>query len=197
MFNLTISKMSLLSKPFQNAVRETTSNLSQIQDSLDMIKDVLVPITNEIEMPFNTTDNEIFLNENRFVGTIDPNHQDMSAKFFQQRYITKINERCRSQMESAVKKCEKSFSDAYDRCYDKLPSVVNTLLCWPMKIDALCHVFKSGDSGKMCNSSHVIDRDFGDTYVELKTLGYSLQKHKDDQFDIDTNITINPSAGIK
>lgn len=192
-----MSKISLLSKPFQNAIRETSSNLSQIQDSLDMIKDVISPISDEIETPFNATNTETFSNESRSARTVDPNRTQTDAQYFQQRYVTKINDRCKEQMESAVKKCDKSFADAYDRCYDKLPSVVNTLLCWPMKIDALCNVFKAGDTKKMCDSANVIDRDFGDTYVELKTLESSLQKNKDEKISIDTNISINPSAEIQ
>lgn len=66
-----------------------------------------------------------------------------------------------------------------------------------MKIDALCNVFKPSDTGKMCNSANIIDRDFGDTYVELKALEYSLQKHNDDKVNIITNISINPSSELK
>ncbi|XP_037038627.1 protein sneaky [Bradysia coprophila] len=71
------------------------------------------------------------------------------------------------------------------------------MLCWPMKLDALCNVLKSGDTEKLCDSSNVIDRDFGDSYVELKSLEQSLQKQKDDKVEIDTNISVNPSAEIK
>lgn len=74
---------------------------------------------------------------------------------------------------------------------------MNTLLCWPMKIDAMCSVFKAGDTDKLCDSSKIIDRDFGDTYVELKTLEHSLQKHTDDKVNIDTNISLNSSEEIK
>lgn len=98
---------------------------------------------------------------------------------------------------STVKKCDKSFAEAYDRCYDKLPTVVNTLLCWPMKIDALCSVFKAGDVDELCNSANIIDRDLGDSYVELKTLEHALQRNNDDKIDIDTNVSVNPSAEIK
>lgn len=192
-----MSKVTLLSKPFQNAIRGVSSNLTQIQDSLDMIKDVVSPITNEIETPFNATNADTFANESQFMEPIDPNHQEKKAKLFQQNYVTKINERCKFQLESAVNKCYSSFADAYDRCYDKLPTVVNTLLCWPMKIDSLCLVMKTSDTRKVCDSSHVIDRDFGDSYVELKTLEYSLQKQKDDKVKITTNISINPSAELK
>lgn len=101
MFNLTMSKLTLLSKPFRNAVRETSSNLSQIQDSLDMIKDVISPITSEIETPFNDTNTETFFNESRSARTIDLNRQETEAKFIQQHYEAKINDRCKSQMESA------------------------------------------------------------------------------------------------
>lgn len=94
-----MSKVTLFSKPFRNAIRETSQNLSQIQDSLDMIKDVISPITHEIETPFNTT--ETLSNETRIVRTLDPNRQQIDAKFFQQSYVTKINDRCKSQMERA------------------------------------------------------------------------------------------------
>lgn len=66
-----------------------------------------------------------------------------------------------------------------------------------MKLDALCNVLKPGDSDKLCDSSNVIDRDFGDTYVELKELEHSLQKQKNDKVNIDTNVSVNPSAEIK
>jgi hypothetical protein len=38
----------------------------------------------------------------------------------------------------------KIFDRAYEKCYDKLPVVVNTLLCWPMKITSICNVGKVG-----------------------------------------------------
>lgn len=100
MFNLTLSKVKLLAKPFQNAVRDTSSNFSQIQESLDMIKDVINPIANEIEMPFNATNTETFTNASRFVRTPNPNNQQSQAEIFQQNYVTKINNRCISQFES-------------------------------------------------------------------------------------------------
>ncbi len=101
MFNLTISKVTLLSKPFQNTIRDTSANLSQIQDSLDMIKDVIGPLVEEIETPFNATENEtISSTESRFVRADADDHLTTDAKSFQQQYITKINARCKSQMES-------------------------------------------------------------------------------------------------
>lgn len=66
-----------------------------------------------------------------------------------------------------------------------------------MKIDAMCSVFKASDTDKLCDSSNIIDRDFGDAYLELITLEYSLQKHKDDKVNIDTNISLNSSEEIK
>lgn len=66
-----------------------------------------------------------------------------------------------------------------------------------MKIDALCSVFNAGDTDKLCDSRNIIDRDFGDSYVELKALEYSLQKHNDDNVNIDTNVSIDPSGEIK
>lgn len=106
MFNLTISKLTLLSKPFQNAIRETSSNLSQIQDSLDMITDVVRPITKEIETPFNLTSNMTVSLENRFERYADD--QSIDGRIFQQQYVTKINDRCKSQMESG--KCQFFFN---------------------------------------------------------------------------------------
>lgn len=193
-----MSKISLLSKPFRNALRETSSNLSQIQESLDMITGVITPIANEIEAPFNATNAESFSNESRSVRTThSDDRQQIDAKIVQQRYVTKIYDRCKQQMDRAVKKCDKSFADAYDRCYDKLPTAVNTLLCWPMKIDSMCNVFESDETETMCDSANIIDRDFGDTYVELKTLERSLQKNADDKVNIDTSISIDASAEIQ
>lgn len=100
MFNLTISKITLLSKPFQSAMRETASNLTQIQDSLDMITDVVRPLTNEIETPFqeDDTDEENVPAESRFVRTLN----ETDGKLFRQRYVAKINDRCKSQMMSGM-----------------------------------------------------------------------------------------------
>lgn len=196
MFNLTLSKVTLLSKPFTNAIRDTSSNLTQIQDSLDMIQDVISPISSEIETTFNMTKTETLSNDRRTVRIVDTSQQ-IQPKLVQQNYVKKINERCKSQLDSAVKKCEKSFSDAFDRCYDKLPTVVNTLLCWPMKMDGMCNIFKTNDIDNVCDSSNIIDRDFGDAYVELKALEYSLKKHNEDKVTINTNISVNPSAELK
>lgn len=66
-----------------------------------------------------------------------------------------------------------------------------------MKLDALCNVFEAGDTEEVCDASNVIDRDFGDTYAELKMLEHSLQKQKDNNISIETNVSINPAAEIK
>lgn len=62
------------------------------------------------------------------------------ANVYQQNYVAKIEGRCNLQFQKATDKCRNMFDDAYNKCMDKIIFVVNSLLCWPMKITVICNI---------------------------------------------------------
>lgn len=86
-------------------------------------------------------------------------------------YKTKLKKRCEMQLSRGVEKCQKSLSNAFKQCMDKIPSLINHMVCWPMKINVICDI---GDSfanlNDICDPSSVVDDDFGLDYVKLKEI---------------------------
>lgn len=86
-------------------------------------------------------------------------------------YKTKLKKRCEMQLSRGAEKCQESFSNAYNQCMDKMPSVINLMVCWPMKMDVICNI---GDSftnlNDICDPSNVVDANFGQDYVKLKEI---------------------------
>lgn len=64
-----------------------------------------------------------------------------------------------------------AFSNAFTDCMDKMPSFVNHLVCWPMKVDMICNI-GSGivNLEAICDPSSVIDDGFGEDYLKLKEI---------------------------
>lgn len=183
-----------MTKPFHNLLKDVSTNFSDIPNSFEMINEVIDPIADEIETPFNQTELQNYPNQSQTEPL--PVDEDQ-AKAFREGYILKINQRCKAQLDHAVDKCYKAFADAYDRCWAKLPTIINTVLCWPVKVDSACKLFKMGDtSGKLCDPSQIIDRDFGDKYAELKAIQQKLRK-QNDASKITINLTENSNVDFK
>jgi len=78
---------------------------------------------------------------NKISSSIQPPNDHLeSSKNYQEKYINKLHHRCEVQIKRGAEKCRQAFSKAYDKCHDKLPFIVNKLLCWPMKITFVCNI---------------------------------------------------------
>ena len=75
------------------------------------------------------------------------------------------------QLSRGAEKCQKSFSNAFSECMDKIPSLLNYMVCWPMKVDIICDIGGSfANLSAICDPSSVVHDDFGDDYVKLKEI---------------------------
>lgn len=88
-------------------------------------------------------------------------------------YKQKLIQRCKSQVEKGINKCEEAFNEAFKSCLEKAPPLLNNIICLPMKIDFICSVsnFFSNAVGNVCDPSNVIDSNFGKEYAQLKDMG--------------------------
>lgn len=97
------------------------------------------------------------------------------TEYYQRNYLNKLEKRCNEQLIRGEQNCQNSFQDLYKRCYDKLPHVVNYLLCWPMKIDYVCNIAETvGGQTRICDPTSKIDPSFGENYSNLKNLESNL-----------------------
>lgn len=88
-------------------------------------------------------------------------------------YKQKLENRCKSFVESNENMCEKAFRKAFDDCQQKVPSIVNQIICLPLKIDFICNVedfYSKTSQSNLCDPSNVIDSKFGPEYMELKKI---------------------------
>jgi hypothetical protein len=46
------------------------------------------------------------------------------------------------------------FSEAYDKCYDKVSFMAAWLLCWPMKLTFICNIMEGKQLTLLCSMIH-------------------------------------------
>jgi E3 ubiquitin-protein ligase DCST1 len=180
-FNLTRNRFDLMTKPFQNAILGLHDNMTSFKDNFQNLEDVFEAIVEEVEgddPPENKT---------RRSPEADP-------KYYEDRYRKKLKTRCQQQLAKGLAKCKDTFSDAYDQCYEKLPVVVNTLLCWPVQISSICDFsdeFGFGsEEDSFCDPKGVVDEGFGRNYVELKRMETEFMGNFSDA-DLEFNFSAN------
>uniref|UniRef100_A0A182PFH5 Dendritic cell-specific transmembrane protein-like domain-containing protein n=1 Tax=Anopheles epiroticus TaxID=199890 RepID=A0A182PFH5_9DIPT len=160
-FNLTLTRVDLMTKPFQNALLQGRDRLPELKQEFGEIVSIVRPIVREVE---SSTGGE----EDEASGEEEPSNSIRSAADYQQTYVAKLNERCLAQLETGVSRCKAAFERSYDECSESLPPLVNTLLCWPMKIDVACSSVELFGVGAVCRMEDVLDEDFGENYRLLK-----------------------------
>ncbi|KAG5673428.1 hypothetical protein PVAND_003476 [Polypedilum vanderplanki] len=178
-FNLTRNKVELAFIPFINAFTHMESNLSSVQDSLNEITHVVGPIVQEIE------GNENFTRSTR-------QSKEEIANIYAKNYQHKLKTRCEQQFERGAKNCEKAFQRVYDECFEKAPPIANYIVCAPLKIDFICNagdfITNVGVGANICDSSRVIDAEFGNEYFELRK---QEMKFMSDYSNISFNYKVN------
>lgn len=175
-YNMTKTRLDLMSKPFVNAMKELKDDIPEIAKDFERIDDIIEPIVDEIEEKddLNATEH---VRRRRRDNTID------SPQTYNKRYEEKLKDRCKQQIQTAVDRCKSSFADAYLRCKDSMPVVINYILCLPMKLDFLCHFTRV--LGSIC-SPH-LDENLGEDYVGLKRMQNDLRGNVS---DVKVNFTI-------
>ena len=102
--------------------------------------------------------------------TQSPEANENTTEFHLLMYKQKLENRCKSFFESNKNMCEEAFKKALEGCQRKVPSIVNQIICLPLKIDFICNVEDLYSKNFQCDPSNVIDSKFGPEYVELKEL---------------------------
>lgn len=61
---------------------------------------------------------------------------------------------------------------------EKIPVVLDYILCWPMKVDFVCNIGEQlgayGGENGICDPSNIVDDNFGKDFVELKQIDQEL-----------------------
>lgn len=152
-----------MTRPVYNALLGIKENSSQINESFKVVKTVLIPIAKEV-----SDENDDDHNTTTTIVNADGVQKRSDANTIRDRYIAKTKHRCQEQMLRGLRRCERAFETAFERCHEKLPMIVNTLLCWPVKLTVVCRaVDMFGGARDICDPSEEIDQDFGENYQEL------------------------------
>ncbi|XP_055905141.1 protein sneaky isoform X2 [Eupeodes corollae] len=199
-YNLTKTRFDLMSKPFQNTLAAMKGEISDIGGNFENIKQVLQPIKDEIEgnMEENHNSSEVLnsiverlvrgdiLSSLSFANPTNTTDRMAKANRIKENYSKKMQLRCKEQLEKGENRCKDAFSSAHDKCMDKLPFVINTLLCWPLRIDYVCNMNLLGyqETGGICDPGNVIDAKLGENMIDLK-------ETEDDLFQNITNVGIS------
>lgn len=169
-YNLTKTRFELLTAPFRHSLKELPNNVTHINRSFRKIKNVVLPLRDEFEMPdINATaiSNRTLRQATPSVNSkhvVDSDEADaVRLKAF---YMEKIRSRCQQQLERGRDKCRQAFQDTYDKCMAHLPFGVGILLCWPMKFTVVCRAAML-QFGEICDPTQAIHPSMGHDYVEL------------------------------
>lgn len=161
-----------MTAPFRRSLQHLPTNVTHINRSFDKIKNVVQPLKDEIEGTDTDTSNRTTVVQRH--GTADGlsvdqlilDSDEADAIRIRQRYTAKIRDRCQLQLDRGQDRCRAAFDRAYEKCMDKLPLVVDTLLCWPMQVSVVCKAVLS-KGGDICNPAGSLDAAMGHDYVEL------------------------------
>lgn len=168
-YNLTKNRFDLLTAPFRRSLQHLPHNVTDINRSFAKIKNVVQPLKDEIEGSGNDESNhtldqrQVDISPDKLILDSD----EAESIRIRTNYIEKIRGRCQQQLDRGQARCRAAFHDAYERCMDKLPAVVDTLLCWPMQVTVVCKAVLS-KGGDICNPAGSLDPAMGHDYVELK-----------------------------
>lgn len=93
--------------------------------------------------------------------------------FYETSYMEKLETRCETIVSQGLKKCQKSFNETFSKCVSKVPPVLNSIICLPLKLDTICGVnnFFVKSVADVCDPSKVYDSSFGREFVQLKEKG--------------------------
>lgn len=103
----------------------------------------------------------------RYRNTVRRNSNNLTAEEVQRKYTQKVKRRCEMQIKRGEMNCLKAFQNAFENCENKLPPVVEKLICWPFKLSFVCSIGMIGQLLHICDPRDIIPDSFGATYIEL------------------------------
>lgn len=170
--NLTRTRFDLMTKPFQNTLRHMKDDIREVQSTFNELRDATKAIHREVieddpplrdvvlEQATNSTDKQTKRQSSNMSAKV-------TAKDIEQKYKDKFRKRCQLQLDSGKTRCRQIFANSLERCKEKMPYMLKTLLCWPFKINFMCKMNILGNPEKICDPSEAIPSDFGQTYMNL------------------------------
>ncbi|XP_065355190.1 protein sneaky, partial [Calliphora vicina] len=207
--NLTRTRFDLMTKPFQKTLGHMKEDIKDVQNTFNELRDVTKVLheevmLNDLDINANVTSAEnataIEYSRHRVLpinGNSKRSEDQFNAEYVETRYKNKFRQRCLRQLDSGKARCRKAFSKALEKCYDKMPFIIKTLICWPFKVDFICKINILGNPEKICDPSDAVPDNFGETYIELA--GTENQLYEDSS-SVKVNYTIlSPDAmpGVK
>ncbi|XP_029042861.1 protein sneaky [Osmia bicornis bicornis] len=188
-YNLTKTRFDLMFKPFQQAILAMKADANEIKDTLSSVRDLMSPIVEEIEgeeeMRRLKEEND-YLDElqgdTKRSKEIEDKHEKQienaksDADVFEAKYKKKIEARCEEQLSRGSARCRDMFSDAYNKCYEKVTIFVAWLLCWPMKLTFVCNLVQALGGSSICDPEGKIDSGIGEGYAALKSTRDELSR---------------------
>ncbi|XP_019893505.2 protein sneaky [Musca domestica] len=192
--NLTRTRFDLMTKPFQNTLVHMKDDIREVQKTFGEFRNVTKALHKEVmedDPPTVVDENEGTLITNKTLDTnittrtmrhiITREGEDrLSPEYIEEKYKNKFRKRCQMQLDSGKVRCRKAFANSLDKCREKMPFILKTLICWPLKIDFICKINILGNPEKICDPSDAIPADFGQTYVNLVQNESKLYKENSD-----------------
>ncbi|XP_075170440.1 ubiquitin protein ligase sneaky [Haematobia irritans] len=187
-WNLTRTRFDLMTKPFQNTLAHMKDDIVEVQNIFNDLRNVTKaihqevmeddpPLTDELLEQFTKNQSSYNFETTAKLNTSNTKHRRerqlenatniTTSEDVQQKYKDKIRKRCRLQLDVGKARCRKAFANALVKCREKMPYMLKSLLCWPLKIDFICKINILGNPDTICDPSEVIPPDFGKTYMDL------------------------------
>ncbi|XP_061390332.1 protein sneaky, partial [Musca vetustissima] len=182
--NLTRTRFDLMTKPFQNTLAHMKDDIREVQKTFAEFRNVTKAIHEEImgdDPPLTVNDTLEANNTIRSRRDLkDPDKEEISPEYIEEKYKNKFRKRCQLQLDSGKARCRKAFANSLEKCREKIPIFLRTLICWPFKINFICKINILGDPQRICDPSAAIPADFGQTYFNLVHNESKLYKENSD-----------------
>lgn len=184
-------------------------DIRDVQNAFKEFKDVTQVLHKEVVMDDQDVNETIsstsFPAEYKFPQEMKASHRSslnrtepkLNAEYYENRYRNKFRKRCLKQLDNGKVRCKKAFSTAFEKCYEIMPFIIKTLICWPFKVDFICKINILGNPEKICDPSEAVPDNFGETYFELVEIENELYEKSS---NVKVNFTIlspETKSGVK
>ncbi|KAH8301086.1 hypothetical protein KR018_000945 [Drosophila ironensis] len=175
-YNLSKTRFDLMAKPFTNTLQNMRGDVEEIRQTFDELQDVLTDLKYAVEQ--SDIEDKMFGDKDAFSvfqrlsrspgGRNNSEPRDLPMAYeVQEQFQRNIRNRCKHQLRSGHRACQQVFRQGYRKCTSKFPSLIAGAICWPYRVDIICEMDLFGNPEEVCDSSEVVPRNFGETYVEL------------------------------
>ncbi|KAK4875676.1 hypothetical protein RN001_012098 [Aquatica leii] len=187
-YNLTKARFELMFQPFTQALFGLKTEVLEVKDTINSIRDVSAPIVSEVE---SEKEMKRLKEENDYIDKVNDDTkrsdeiddkyktkgEQVEAERYEKMYMKKIEMRCEDQFARAAANCRKMFEKGYNTCYDTVTWIAAWLLCWPMKLTFVCNIIQALGGANKCDPAKDIDPGFGEGYTYLKSSRETLSEN--------------------